>query len=639
MSKFFSRRRITPRKAFLFAYDMVSAFLAALFSLWIAYDATIPARFWQTFKSTWFIYIIVAALVYYTVGFYDQMWAFARGMQYAILPVGTVAQVFVIVLVSQIIGKWFSFQFYIIYWFLVTALVALIRVMYRFYSTLSARKDRAQRMGRDPIRVMIVGAGAAGSQIITELKMTQKERVPICAVDDNPYTHHYKNNGVPVLGDRHDIPRLVRDYRIDEIIVAIPSASRETVRSILAICHETPCKVSTLPFFTQLQSGQPLLSDVREIKIEDLLGREPVELNLEQISDYLFGKVVLVTGAGGSIGSELARQIASYTPSVLILFDIYENNVYELQQELKAKYHNIFNLQTLIGSVRDVARLEQIFSKWKPTVIFHAAAHKHVPLMEESPCEAVKNNIFGTYNVARLAATYKAEKFVLISTDKAVNPTNVMGATKRLCEIVILALNKVYPATSFAAVRFGNVLGSNGSVIPLFEKQIREQHRVTVTHPDISRYFMTIPEASGLVLQASGFADGGEIFILDMGEPVKILTLARDLIRLSGFVPDVDIPIEFIGLRPGEKMTEELFLADEETNRTEHDKIMTLKQVDDRDILRREVQNLERIIRCPSIGLAEFMDCILNVVGDKASDSRSLSERLPRTPRDVTRGE
>ncbi|NLJ95316.1 MAG: polysaccharide biosynthesis protein, partial [Clostridiaceae bacterium] len=386
------------------------------------------------------------------------------------------------------------------------------------------------------------------------------------------------------------------------------------IREIVQIANSTPAKVQMLPYFTGTlnEDYSVQLSDIREIKIEDLLGRDPIKLEMEGIAAYLKGKSVLVTGGGGSIGSELARQIAKFQPGILILFDIYENNVYELQLELKAKYGDKLNLIVQIGSVRDKYRLEQIFATWHPNVVFHAAAHKHVPLMEDSPEDAVKNNLLGTANVAKIAGKYQAEKMVLISTDKAVNPTNVMGATKRLSEIIMLATNKEYPNTTYAAVRFGNVLGSSGSVIPLFEKQIKEQHRVTVTHPEITRFFMTIPEASRLVLQAGSYAKNDEIFVLDMGEPVKILDLAKELIRLSGYEPDVDIPIEFIGLRPGEKMYEELYLDEEKLDKTAHSKIFTLQQNHEIKSLKQEIQTLLNLIHIRSPKLNEKVEVLIN---------------------------
>ncbi|HHX19048.1 MAG TPA: polysaccharide biosynthesis protein [Clostridiaceae bacterium] len=631
-------RHLTPRKAFLIAFDAASTVIAALLSLLLIFEGVVPARYWGQFKDTWFVFVLIGLVVFPLFGFYTQMWAFARGTQYLILFAGTTAHLFLSVLVFQLMERNYTLPTYILFWFLLTGAVTAIRLLYRFYqSHRLVRRSRRRSKGNERIRVMIVGAGAAGSQIIVELKTAQSRRIPVCAVDDNVLTHHYRNNGVPVLGDRHDIERLAHEMRIDEIIVAIPSASSETIRNILEICHRTDCRVRILPFFTELDGGKVHLSDVRDIRIDDLLGREAVEYDMDKVSAFIRDKTVLVTGGGGSIGSELATQIASFKPALLILYDVYENGVYELQQDLFERYGRHLNLKVLIGSVRDCKRIEQLFLEYAPDVVFHAAAHKHVPLMEDSPGEAVKNNIYGTYNVALTAARCGVPRFVLISTDKAVNPTNVMGASKRLCEIVIMALDKIWKDTSFAAVRFGNVLGSSGSVIPLFEKQIRHRHPVTVTHPKVERYFMTIPEASSLVLQAGAYAKGGEIFVLDMGDPVRIDKLARDMIRISGLVPDVDIPIQYIGLRPGEKMREELFLSAEQFVQTDHKKIFSLTQVDDMKYLKKEVAKLEKIIGADEeLGLSCFMKQLLSVLescGDvNVQESRASLPDVPYDP-------
>ena len=629
-----NRRKITPKKLILFVYDLVATLIAMLLAVFIIHNGSIPHAQWQIFIATWFILPLTALIIFNLVGFYDQMWAFARGYQYLVLVAGTTLQLILSVLIMQIKDKHFTFATYVVYWFLLTSAVFVIRFIYRFYSS-SVRLRRRGREKQDQIRVMIVGAGEAGSQLITEIKTSMSNRVPLLLIDDNPLILNYKNNGIPVLGNRHDIPALAEKYDIDEIIIAIPSASRTTIRDIVDICYQTESRVSILPFYTQLRDSKVRLTDVRDITIEDLLGREEVDLDLQQISKYIRGKTVLVTGGGGSIGSELVRQIAAYRPSVLLIFDIYENSVYSLQQELLATYGNSLNFRVLIGSVRDQRRIAQVFEQWQPDLVFHAAAHKHVPLMEDNPCEAVINNIYGTYNVARQAGRSKTEHFVLISTDKAVNPTNVMGATKRMCEIVTLALNKVHRSTNFAAVRFGNVLGSNGSVIPLFEKQIQEQKRVTVTDPEVTRYFMTISEASSLVLQAGAYAEGGEIFVLDMGRPVKILDLAKDLIRLSGYVPEEEIPIDIIGLRPGEKLHEELHLDREETISTENEKIMILQQVEDSSYLDTEIKHLIRLARCPSVGLPKFMEAILCILRDcESKEPAELKLILPEIPDD-----
>ena len=366
---------------------------------------------------------------------------------------------------------------------------------------------------------------------------------------------------MPIAGSREDIPSLAREYRVDEIYVALPSAPAKERKKIIEICRETDCRIKVLPGIYQLLNGEVSVAKLREVQIEDLLGRDPIRVNLDEIMGYVQDKVILVTGGGGSIGSELCRQIAGHKPRQLIVFDVYENNAYDLQQELERTFPDL-NLTVLIGSVRNTHRIETVFETYRPDIVYHAAAHKHVPLMENSPNEAIKNNVFGTYKTARAAGRYGAKRFVLISTDKAVNPTNIMGASKRMCEMVVQMMDRRYK-TEFVAVRFGNVLGSNGSVIPLFRKQIAEGGPVTVTHPDIIRYFMTIPEAVSLVLQAGAYAKGGEIFVLNMGEPVRILDLAKNLIRLSGYVPNEDIMIEFTGLRPGEKLYEEMLMDEE----------------------------------------------------------------------------
>jgi len=453
-----------------------------------------------------------------------------------------------------------------------------------------------QKRGHQYKRTLIVGAGDAGVMVIKELlNHPEMGIIPVAAVDDDKNKINKIINGVKILGDRHGIAKIVKEKDIDHIIVALPSAENADKSEILNICKDTGCKVKTLPGVYQIINGKVDISQIRYVQIEDLLGRDPIELNIEGIEQYIRNNVVMVTGGGGSIGSELSRQIAEYKPKKLILLDIYENGVYDLQQEL-LRVNKGLDLVVIIASVRDRARLEQIFKTYSPDMVFHAAAHKHVPLMESNPTEAIKNNVFGTLNVAELSDRYNVKKFVLISTDKAVNPTNVMGATKRIAEMIVQAMAR-YSRTEFVAVRFGNVLGSNGSVIPLFKKQIAEGGPITVTHPDIIRYFMTIPEAVQLVLQAGSMAKGGEIFVLDMGKPVRIVDLARDLIRLSGFVPDVDIKIEFSGLRPGEKLYEELLMAEEGLQSTNHEKIFVTQPLFvDYKKLHEEILELQRVI-------------------------------------------
>ena len=443
---------------------------------------------------------------------------------------------------------------------------------------------------------MLIGAGEAGLAILRDLSTNDKTPIRVCCIiDDNPEKRHCSLEGIPIVGGRNDIIAAVGHYGITKILFAIPSASTETKRDILNICKETGCKLLTLPGMYQIANDEFKLSQMREVKLEDLLGRKPVVVNNDEIFSNIVGHVILVTGGGGSIGSELCRQIAAHSPKHLIVFDIYENNAYDIQQELKRHYPEL-NLTVLIGSVRDSRRIESVFSEYRPELVFHAAAHKHVPLMEDSPCEAIKNNVLGTYKAALSALMYGCKRFILISTDKAVNPTNVMGASKRICEMIIQTMdsiaqsgnisilphldshngfkynnilqNTATPRTEFVAVRFGNVLGSNGSVIPLFKKQISEGGPVTVTDPRIIRYFMTIPEAVSLVLQSATYAKGGEIFVLDMGEPVNIDSMARNLIKLSGLKPDVDIEIKYTGLRPGEKLYEEKLMSEEGLEKT-----------------------------------------------------------------------
>ena len=451
------------------------------------------------------------------------------------------------------------------YCILLFIFVLLIRFSKRIYIAL---RYSISRKNKDKIRALIVGGGNAGSMLIREIQTTDKiDYLPICVVDDDPAKLNKNINGVKILGTTEDIPWLVAKYSIDEILIAMPAAPKAQVKRVYEICEKTKRKVKTLPGIYQIVSGDASVTALRPVQIQDLLGRDQIKVNLDEIMGYIEGRVVLVTGGGGSIGSELCRQIATHNPKQLIILYIYENNAYEIEQELKRHYPEL-NLLALIASIRDTGKMEDVFKKFKPDIVFNAAAHKHVPLMETSPNEAVKNNVFGTLNVAKCADKYKSKVFVQISTDKAVNPTNIMGATKRICEMIIQTIGKHSKNTKFVAVRFGNVLGSNGSVIPLFEKQIQEGGPVTVTHKDIIRYFMTIPEAVSLVLQAGAYAQKGQIFVLDMGEPVKIYDLAYNLIKLSGLEPNVDIEIKCTGLRPGEKLYEERLMDEEGMQQT-----------------------------------------------------------------------
>ncbi|CDH92091.1 capsular polysaccharide biosynthesis protein [Clostridium botulinum B str. Eklund 17B (NRP)] len=453
----------------------------------------------------------------------------------------------------------------------------------------------------DQRRVMIVGAGSAGTMIINEMMARRELKYnPIVLIDDDKEKLGRRISGVKIVGNRYDIPYVVGEQEIDLILISIPSLDSKNKAEIIDICKKTNCKLQIIPGIYEILSGDANVSRIKDVDLEDLLGRDPIVLDNKGISDYIQGKTILVTGAGGSIGSELCRQISVYNPKRLILFDIYENNIYDIQNELKEEFPDM-NLTVLIGSIRDRQRLHEVFSKYKINVVFHAAAHKHVPLMEDSPKEAVKNNVFGTLNLATEASKAKIDRFVMISTDKAVNPTNIMGATKRLCEMIVQAMDK-QSKTEFVAVRFGNVLGSNGSVIPLFKKQIANGGPVTLTHKKIVRYFMLIPEAAQLVLQAGAFAKGGEVFVLDMGKPVKIYDLACDLIRLSGFEPNRDIKIVVTGLRPGEKLYEELLMSEEGLKDTAHQKIYVGKPTfEDMDTLNYKLEQLRKLLELNDI--------------------------------------
>lgn len=449
----------------------------------------------------------------------------------------------------------------------------------------------------DISRVLIIGAGCAGEMVVKELeKNPQLNKKAVAIIDDDITRIGDQVSGVDIVGTRNSILKIVKLYKIDEIIFSIANISKKGKKEIIDICKNTNCKIKTIPGIYEIIDGKVDIKQVRDVEIEDLLGREPIEVDFNLMGSYIQDSTILVTGAGGSIGSELCRQIANIRPKKLIMLDNYENNLYSIQQELIRKYGDSIKMIAVVASIREQKRIEKIFDKYRPEVVFHAAAHKHVPLMENSPGEAIKNNIFGTLNVAMLSSKYNVKRFLLISTDKAVNPTNVMGATKRAAEMIIQSLNEE-SKTEFVAVRFGNVLGSNGSVIPLFKKQIEEGGPVTVTHPKIIRYFMTIEEAVGLVIQAGGMAKGGEIFVLDMGEPVKILDLAKNLIRLSGFEPDVDIKIVFTGLRPGEKLYEELLMSEEGLLDTKHKKIFIGRPIDfDKNDLQKYLIELRNIV-------------------------------------------
>ncbi len=487
-----------------------------------------------------------------------------------------------------------SMGYCIIFFFCFAAVAFVPRYTSRAYKAIRAYAVNSRNGERNP--VIIVGAGDAGVSLFREIERSEKLNYSVKAfIDDDPLKRGTYISGIKVVGGREKLPEVIKKYSVKEVYIAIPSAGGDVIAEFSDICKEAGCTVKTLPGIYQFINGEVSLHHLREVSIEDLLARKTVSVNLDKAMDYVNDKVVMVTGGGGSIGSELCRQIANHNPHQLIIVDIYENNAYDIQQELIKKYPQL-NLVTLIASVRDERRMERIFATYKPQIVYHAAAHKHVPLMEESPNEAIKNNVFGTFKTAKLADKYGVKRFVLISTDKAVNPTNVMGATKRICEMIVQSFAKT-SKTEFVAVRFGNVLGSNGSVVPLFKKQIAEGGPVLVTHPDIIRYFMTISEAVALVIQAGAYAKGGEIFVLDMGRPVKILELAENLIRLSGFEPYKDIDIRFTGLRPGEKLYEEMLMSEEGLNETENKLIHIGKPIEmDYDLFYKQLENLKKAL-------------------------------------------
>lgn len=577
---------------FLFL-DIIAILLSMAGALWIRFDfhfLDIDVLFLETLRRYVYINLICTVLIFAVMRLYTSLWRFASVVEMKNVIIATVLST-----IFQTLGMWYnqlpiprSYPF--LYLLLLTGLTIATRFSYRFVRI--AYHNANNFKGQEPVRTMIVGAGAAGFMIVREMKNSKhlNRKIP-CIIDDDPGKKGTYLQGIPIVGDKDEIPYFAERYQIQEIVIAIPTISREARKELLEICQMTTCKTLILPGIYQLVNEEVSVSMLREVQIEDLLGRDPVNLKTEEVMDYVSGKVILVTGGGGSIGSEICRQLALHSPGLLIILDIYENNAYDIQNELIRKNPKL-NLLTLIGSVRNQKRIDRIFETYHPDLVFHAAAHKHVPLMEISPNEAIKNNVLGTWVVADAANRYGTKKMVLISTDKAVRPTNIMGASKRICELIIQSFAQ-RSQTEYAAVRFGNVLGSNGSVIPLFRRQISEGGPVTVTHPDIIRYFMTIPEAVNLVLQCGALAKGGEMFILDMGEPVKILDLAKNMIRLSGFVPDKDIEIKFTGLRPGEKLYEELLINEENLKNTEKERIFVAQQGRvDSEWLQERVQNL-----------------------------------------------
>lgn len=603
---------------YLLIYDIVTINLSYFIGLWLRFDlqySKIPSEYLMAFIKFAPFYTAFSIIVFYMMHMYNSLWRFASFNELTSIMMATVVTGTAHVVGITLFVRRMPIAYYVFGICAQFIFTTGIRFGYRFVNLERAKREKTEKSAHVKHNVMVIGAGAAGMTVLRELHNSRElTSRACCVIDDNPNKWNRFIEGIPIVGGRDTILENVEKYDIDTILLTMPSASAKDKRDILNICKETNCELKSLPGIYQLANGEVLLSKMKSVAIEDLLGRDQIKVDMAEIFNQLKGKTILVTGGGGSIGSELCRQIAAHEPKQLIIFDVYENNAYEIEQELRRKYKDRLNLVVLIGSVRDTRRIDMVFEKFRPDIVYHAAAHKHVPLMETSPNEAIKNNVVGTYKTAYAALKYGAQKFVLISTDKAVNPTNIMGASKRLCEMVIQSMdvisrtgkNNLLPLlhahrdvddpmdradvgvgndvqentvskaknrTQFVAVRFGNVLGSNGSVIPLFKKQIEAGGPVTVTHPDIVRYFMTIPEAVSLVLQAGTYAAGGEIFVLDMGEPVKIDSLARNLIKLSGFEPDVDIKISYSGLRPGEKLYEEKLMAEEGLKKTDNDLI------------------------------------------------------------------
>ena len=581
---------------YLVIYDIAAVNLSYFGALWLRFDlrfSSIPEVYLSAFLKFAPFYTVFCILVFAALRLYNSLWRFASISELNRVLVATAGTTLFQIVGITVFVQRMPVSYYIFGAVLQAGMILVVRFSYRYITLERAR--RAKHV-HGIHRAMVIGAGAAGQVIIRELKNSDvADAVPVCVIDDNPNKWGRLIEGIPIVGGRYDIMKMIGKYRVDQIIYAIPATTGKNRKDILNLCKDSGCRMMTVPGVYQLVNGEVSVKTLRDVEITDLLGRAQVKVNNEEIFAAIRGKTVLVTGGGGSIGSELCRQIAHAGPKKLVIFDIYENNAYEIQQELIRKYGGQLDLDVRIGSVRNTNRIRWIMEHYHPDVVYHAAAHKHVPLMEDSPNEAIKNNVIGTYKTAKAAAAAGVKKFVLISTDKAVNPTNIMGASKRLCEMVVQMMNRKCPETDFVAVRFGNVLGSNGSVIPLFKKQIAEGGPVTVTDKNIIRYFMTIPEAVSLVLQASYYARGGEIFVLDMGDPVRIDDMARNLIRLSGYEPDVDIMVEYTGLRPGEKLYEELLMDEEGLQETDNELIHIGKPIEmDDEKFEEQIRELDK---------------------------------------------
>lgn len=585
------------RKTILILLDIFLVNLAFLLTLCFRFDTLIPTEYMTFYNHSILLLTIISIATFSLFNLYRSLWSYASLRELAQICIAIFISSSLFTLYTFISAQTFPPAIYLMYPILACCLISSVRISYRLLRRIKNTPFLFKPVHTPINRLLIVGAGDAASLIIREyLHGSLPDSIIIAAVDDSPHKQHTQINTIPIKGTTTDIPEIVTTYHINKILIAIPSASKKRIAEILEICNKTSCKLEIFPGIKKSFTSDSYLTRIRPVNIEDLLGREEITLDNSSLHKSIAHKTILITGGGGSIGSELCRQLSYYHPDKLILLDIYENNVYELQQQLLNLGFPSDRLEVIIGSVRDCEKLQYIFEQFHPDIVFHAAAHKHVPLMEKNPCETLKNNVYGTLNTALCAKKFQVKKFILISTDKAVNPTNIMGASKRLCEMIIQGLaSSPGSQTSFAAVRFGNVLGSNGSVIPLFKKQLEAGGPLTVTHPDIIRYFMTIPEAVNLILKATTFAKGGEIFVLDMGKPVKIMDLAKNYIKLSGLELGKDINIEITGLRPGEKLYEELLMQEEGLTSTSHDKIFIgAPSPIDFDSLLKSLYNLEQ---------------------------------------------
>jgi FlaA1/EpsC-like NDP-sugar epimerase len=607
------------KKLILLIFDIMLVNLAYVTAFYFRFPLGIPKEYVSRYMSSVLVITLIYIACFSLFKLYESLWIYASIGEFLLSVEGCIVANILVILYGLIVNKHLPYGVSILAALFSVIYVVGFRVSFRIYRRIVIQLGSLDK--KNYRRVMVIGAGSAGSMIIREMvRKPEMKYNPVALIDDSDFKKGTLVSGVRVLGGREDIEKVAKEKAVEEIIIAIPSLEVSHKKEIIEIANQTGCKVKIVPGVYELIEGTVALKQIRDVQVEDLLGRDTIKLDNEGISDYIAGKTVLVTGGGGSIGSELCRQIVRFNPKQLLILDIYENNAYDLQNELKYKFPWL-NLKVIIASVRDKGRLKKVFEEFRPEVVFHAAAHKHVPLMEDNPSEAIKNNVFGTFNTAECADKFGVKRFVLISTDKAVNPTNIMGASKRMCEMVVQAIDK-NSKTEFVAVRFGNVLGSNGSVIPLFKKQIANGGPVTLTNKYITRYFMTIPEASQLVLQAGAYAEGGEIFVLDMGKPVKIYDLACDLIRLSGFEPHKDIKIEITGLRPGEKLYEELLMAEEGLGNTKHEKIF---------VGRPTFKDMDMLLK----GFDEFRDIIES--GSREELVRKIEELVPsyrRTPND-----